>query len=137
MILLGFGLAYGYGGRFIRVGFYNGDFGPHHWIYIVASALVLLGFGLVLRPTQHQFEVEVWEDWRKRLPLIGAIVIYSLILPYIGFLGAMIAMMIVVAKLFGANWKQAILCSVILSFLCLLLFDHLLGISLGRGLWLK
>ena len=58
-------------------------------------------------------------------------------LPYTGFLGAMIAMMIVVAKLFGANWKQAILSSVTLSLLCLLLFDHMLWISLGRGLWLK
>jgi len=65
------------------------------------------------------------------------IIIYSVFLPYTGFLGAMIAMMIVVAKLFGANWKQAVLCSVTLSLLCLLLFDHLLGISLGRGLWLK
>ena len=104
---------------------------------MVASVMVLLGFGLVLRPTKHEFEAEVWEDWRKRLPLVGVIIIYSLFLPYTGFLAAMIAMMIVVAKLFGANWKQAVLCSVILSLLCLLLFDHLLGISLGRGLWLK
>ena len=104
---------------------------------MVASVLVLLGFGLVLRPTQHQFEIEIWEDWRKRLPLVSVFIFYSVLLPYTGFLGAMIVMMIVVAKLFGANWKQATLCSVTLSLLCLLLFDHLLGISLGRGLWLK
>ena len=37
LIILGFGLAYGYAGKFIQVGFYNGDIGPHHWIYMVAS----------------------------------------------------------------------------------------------------
>ncbi len=65
---------------------------------MVASVMVLLGFGLVLRPTKHEFEAEVWEDWRKRLPLVGVIIIYSVFLPYTGFLGAMIAMMIVVAN---------------------------------------
>ena len=48
LIIVGFGLAYGYAGKFIQVGFYNGDIGPHHWIYMVASVMVLLGFGLVL-----------------------------------------------------------------------------------------
>lgn len=137
LILLGLSLLYGLGGRLMEVGFYNGSVGPHHWIYMVSGVLSALSLWLLVQPTDFVPEPETWVEWQKRIPLALAILFYSQVLPYVGFLVAMISVMTLVSWLFGATWKQALLCAVILSLLCLLLFDNLLGISLGRGLWMK
>jgi hypothetical protein len=137
LVALIFALAYGFGGSQFEVGFYNGIIGPHHWIYGVAGVLALMSVWLLLQPTAFVPEEESWEAWRKRIPLCLAIILYTQGLPYVGFLITMTALMVLVSMLFGANWKQAAVCAVVLSGLCLLLFDGLLGISLGRGLWFR
>ncbi len=136
LILLIFAALYGWGGSQVQVGFYNGSVGPQHWIYGVAGVLAVLSLWLVLQPTAFVPESESWNAWRKRLPLCGAILVYAEALPYFGFLIMMISLMILVSRLFGATWKQAVVCAVTLSGLCLVLFEVLLGISLGRGLLL-
>ncbi len=136
LILLVFSGLYGLGGLEIQVGFYNGVIGPQHWIYGIAGVLGVLSLWLLLQPTPFVPEPESWVAWRKRLPLCLAILIYAEGLPYFGFLIMMISLMILVSRLFGATWKQAVMCAVTLSGLCLLLFEVLLGISLGRGLLL-
>lgn len=136
IVMLGFSALYGYGGSFAEVEFYNGVIGPHHWIYLVAGVIALLSLALFFKPTDFEPEVVPWSAWRKRTPLLVGVLLYSVLLPYIGFLGTMIPLMILISVLFGATLKFAILSAVIMTLLCLGLFDGLLGISLGRGLWL-
>ncbi len=136
LVILIFSILYGYGGSFAKTDFYNGVVGPHHWIYLIAGILALLSIGLFLKPTNFKPENLPWRSWKKRVPLVLGVFLYSVALPYIGFLGAMIPLIVLTSMLFGAKLKFALLSSVVMALLCLALFDGLLGISLGRGLWL-
>ncbi len=135
LVMLVFSILYGYGGSFTEVNFYNGTVGPHHWIYLIAGILAFLSIMLLLKPTDFKPVNLPWSTWHKRIPLLVAVLLYSFVLPYIGFVAAMIPLMVLTSMLFGAKLKQAVLSAVIMTLLCLALFDGLLGISLGRGLW--
>ncbi|MBF0279784.1 MAG: tripartite tricarboxylate transporter TctB family protein [SAR324 cluster bacterium] len=136
IVMLVFSILYGYGGSFAETDFYNGVVGPHHWIYLIAGILACLSIMLFLKPSNYKPKSLPWSTWNKRIPLLVGVFLYSVILPYIGFLGAMIPLMVLTSMLFGAKFKFALLSSVIMTVLCLILFDGLLDISLGRGLWL-
>ena len=136
-IVIVFALIYAYLGSLTEIGFYNGLIGPHHWVYILSGflgffALLLFVQSTDLKPSQAQ-----WKDWLRRIPFIVGTFIYVEALVYIGFLPAMIVLMTITGILFGATKIKAFISAVIMSVLCYLLFDHVLDISLGRGLWLK
>ena len=78
-----------------------------------------------------------WSAWRPRIPLIVGVILYAIALPYIGFFVAMLLLLVLTSMLFGAQFKYALLSSAIMTLVSLALFDWLLGISLGRGLWFK
>jgi putative tricarboxylic transport membrane protein len=132
LILLVGAAFYAYGGYLSRADFYNGIIGPQHWIYVVSGVVACLAIYLLVRPTEHEPEPQQWDTWLKRGPLCVGIALYTFALPYVGFLPAMIALLVMMGRLFGANWKQAVLSAVVMSVLCYGLFSSLLGISLGR-----
>ena len=135
LVLLAFSGLYAYGGSLSEVGFYSGVIGPNHWVYLVGAVLAFLSLWLFFKPTPFQPQSLPAKVWNRRLPLIGSVVLYAGVLPYIGFLGAMIPLMVLTSWLFGARVHFALISALIMTGLCLLLFEGLLGISLGRGLW--
>ena len=138
--IIAFALIYAYLGSLTSVAFYNGSVGPQHWTYILAGLLIAFAAYLLFCPSStNPFDKAVFsqeamkKDWLNRIPFIIGVIIYAIVLPYIGFLPAMIALMTLSGMLFGASKKIAFLNAVIMSVICYLLFEQLLGISLGRG----
>ena len=136
LIILSLSLVYVVLGSFTEVDFYNGLLGPHHWIYILGGILGFLAFLLLIQPTDFFPKSTSWKDWNYRIPFIIGIFLYVAILPYTGFLTAMIALMFLIGILFGATKIQALINAFIMSIICFFVFDGLLGISLGRSNWL-
>ena len=137
LIVIALTLIYAYIGSLIEVNFYNGLIGPHHWIYILSGLVGFFALLLFVQSTDFQPSHSEWKDWLSRIPFIIGTLVYVEALVYVGFLPSMIALMTLTGVLFGATKTKALISAVIMSVLCYLLFDTILDISLGRGLWLK
>ncbi len=137
VVVILFSLVYAYLGSLIEVNFFNGLVGPHHWVYILSGFLGFFALLLFVNSTDFQPSHAEWKDWLFRLPFVIGTLLYVEALVYVGFLPAMIALMTMTGVLFGATKTKAFVSAVIMSVLCYLLFDTVLDISLGRGLWLK
>ncbi len=135
LVLLVFAILYGYGGSLTKVEYFSGTVGPHHWIYMIAGVIALLCIDLFIRPTDYIPDKSPWSSWNRRIPLIIGVLLYSYVLPELGYPITMILLLVLTSMLFGAKFKHALLSSAIMTIVSLALFDFLLGISLGRGLW--
>lgn len=118
----------------IPEGFFSDPIGPSGWSVGVGICLLVLAILLFFEKSDIAVEgFPLWQEWRLRLPFIIIIYIYGIVLTSIGFFLATPPMVALIARIFGATWKQASITGICLTLGCYLIFDVLLGISLPIG----
>lgn len=71
---------------------------------------------------------------RGVLILVAVLLIYAVTFVWLGFVVSTAAMSLIVARVFGASWVQAVISAVVLSVGAYLLFDHGLDVVLPKGI---
>lgn len=121
-----------------RVGFMTDPVGPRALPYLTAAILVGSGLWLAFRAqeTSGRYEAAAYGG-RRALGAGACFVVYSLVLPWIGFFAATALVVCVVGLLFGGPRRGAIAAGLITSGALWLLFVQLLQLPLPIGsLWI-
>lgn len=131
-VLMAFAVFFGYFGLTIEYSFSSDPIGPRGFPAGLAVALFALGAWYWLAPgaTDDMPEREGQIAALAFLAVSGACV---LAMDWIGFVPAMLILMTVIARLFGASWTTALLNGVGQALLWWLMFGPLLGGSLPKG----
>lgn len=93
----------------------------------ICGLLLLIGGGGTVEPNAPGVN-------RGILLLAAALMVYALVFTTLGFVLSTAAMALVVARVFGATWRQAAISAAVLSVGAFLLFDRLLDVVLPTGL---
>ena len=137
IIVLVFSLVYLKLGFDIKVSFFSGSIGPHHWVIGVASCLIALSLLLFFQPSTYLGNFPKINEWTQRIPFAIAIIVYANVLPYLGFLITTPLLMSAIGYWFQAKPIKALISAIVMTLSCYLLFTILLNISLPTGLWFR
>lgn len=103
--------------------------GPSMFPQLISAPLAALSLYLLFRPGIN----ERWPQYAALLRQIALVVLlvgYATVLDELGFLIATMMATVVLTRLFGANWKQAVVSSTVLTIALYALFEIALGIAL-------
>lgn len=103
--------------------------GPGVFPRLISVPLVILSIYLLIRPGVNQR----WPQHAamlRQLALVVLLTAYAACLEPLGFLLSTLIVTVVLTRLFGANWKQALISGVLLTVALYVLFDIALGIPL-------
>jgi hypothetical protein len=110
--------------------------GPGYFPTILGILLVFLGI-LVALPTFKHDAVETHVEpigWRGLLVILGAVILYALLLPRLGYVISMAALVILSAMASREfTWKAAILSTIVLGIFSYLVFVK--GLNLQFPVW--
>lgn len=118
--------------------------GPNAWPNVVLTATFILGVQQLVKAIiefkNHVIEIENDKEEDKLLKnkywyILGIIAVYVFVLPYIGFIFTTFILMILLFSIFGMRKKiHAFIGAVASNILFIVLFAHLLNITLPRGI---
>lgn len=116
--------------------------GPRSFPWLLAGLLMVVGLVLLVRASVagNTGSLSAAErEARRILPLpvvilLAAILVYGLTFQWLGFPIATALLSIVIGRLFGANWQQAIIAGIGFGLGLYLLFDKVLDVVLPVGL---
>jgi putative tricarboxylic transport membrane protein len=131
-VLVVFALIYGYFGLTIEYAFSSDPIGPRGFPAGLAAVLVLLGAWYWLTPGATE-EMPGRPGRIAALAFLVASGVCVLAMDWIGFVPAMIVLMSVIARLFGASWRMALVSGIGQALLWWVLFGPLLGGTLPKG----
>ena len=115
--------------------------GPATAPIVVGVLLGVVGIGLVV---QGRRAMGVWEysehttrqQWLRLAAVLGTLVVYAAVVPYLGFVLSSTLLFTVSALLLGApNRARALAYGWIVASVVFLVFDELIGITLPAGPW--
>jgi putative tricarboxylic transport membrane protein len=106
--------------------------GPRAFPLLLAAGLGLSGLWLVLRPSAGT-ETFRGVPWKPNALCAAALLVYALLLQWLGFPLATALMAVPVGMAFGGGWKQSLIGGAALGGLLYLLFDKLLDVVLPAG----
>ncbi|WP_413615445.1 tripartite tricarboxylate transporter TctB family protein [Halomonas cupida] len=110
--------------------------GPGAFPRLVSIPMAVLALYLIVRPGFN----ERWPDragLARQLAVVVLLVVYASLLEPLGFVPVSMVGAVLLIRLFGAHWRQALLAGVGLSIGLYLLFEHALGIPLPDMPWLE
>ncbi|WP_230533562.1 tripartite tricarboxylate transporter TctB family protein [Microvirga roseola] len=120
----------------IAAGEYAVDFsdpaGPALFPRMVALPLGLLSLFLIIRPDPDPGWIR-WPQVAGQIATIAVLFVYPALLEPAGFPLATMLATVVLAKILGASWLQAVLGSIVVSFGLFILFDWGFGLPLPIG----
>ncbi|WP_284178481.1 tripartite tricarboxylate transporter TctB family protein [Rhabdaerophilum sp. SD176] len=131
-VLMAFAVFYGTFGLMIEYSFSSDPIGPRGFPAGLAVALFALGAWYWLVPGS----TEEWPEQEGRIAALTFLVVSAacvLAMDWIGFVPAMLVLMTVIARLFGANWTLALVNGAGQALLWWLMFGPLLGGTLPKG----
>lgn len=132
MLLLLLAIAYGVTGSRFHSDFITDPLGPAAFPVMLASALGIFSLYLLFRPDPNP-DWHGWKAWRRQLLALAGLLVYGMILEYLGFIVSSMFLVAYLAYLMGASgWRLAgigIIASVALYFL----FNNFLGLPLPAG----
>lgn len=103
-------------------------------VFPLAVALFMLPLALVLFFGRHS--AGVWPSvraWRVVLLALSVLVVYALVIEYVGFIIATTAVFIVYGMLYGARWWKALITGIIAAIVLYSLFVLALDMYLPLG----
>ncbi len=115
--------------------------GPAAAPLLVGVLLLVVGLGLVV---QGRRSMGVWEysehttkqQWLRLAAVVGTLVLYAALVPYLGFVVSSTLLFTTSALLLGApNRTRALAYGWIVAAVVFLVFDELIGITLPAGPW--
>ncbi|ALM54173.1 tripartite tricarboxylate transporter TctB family protein [Halomonas huangheensis] len=109
--------------------------GPGVFPRLVSVPLAVLSGYLLLRPGFN----ERWPDkagLARQLAVLVLLVAYAALLEPFGFIPVSLVGTVLLVRLFGADWRQALMAGIGLSIGLYLLFEYALGIPLPDMPWL-
>ncbi|MDR1210713.1 MAG: tripartite tricarboxylate transporter TctB family protein [Spirochaetaceae bacterium] len=123
------------------------DIGPKVFPIIACSIMILCGTGLIIQKTDEAKEGEKRKpffsklEWKRFLVLLGAYILYFVLLYTVGFIPATLIAMFIVSTLFSEGRKEAvwkrIVFSVIVTTFIYIAFYRGLGLRLPLGKFLR
>jgi hypothetical protein len=115
----------------------DADFDPtqeKYYPFVLSIAMILLSIGLLVWPSQHTTSWPMRRSLGKIGFIFGAILVYSLILHYVGFLISASVLMGICMWVFEAKRKLIVPVSVTVTISFYIVFDRLLGLNLPAGI---
>lgn len=142
LVTLLFGLAMAWLGRDLVAPIAYEPVGPRAFPWLLASLLVVVGLVMMVRGSRMEQAASLSaaeRAARRILPMpvviaLATVLAYGLAFQWLGFPLATVLLVFVIALLFGANVRQALLTGIGLGIGLFLLFDKLLGVVLPLGL---
>jgi putative tricarboxylic transport membrane protein len=135
LFLLVFALLFAWSGSRIEYAFASDPLGPRAFPLLLAGALAVFSIWLFFRPG----ESEAWPRGRilwKGLGIPLCVALAALLLMPIGFFAVTFLLVTVIAWIFDAGLRRALISGVLQAALWQLVFVHLLGVYLPSGsLW--
>ena len=110
--------------------------GPGYFPTVLGGLLIFLGILVGLPAFRHDAEETVVEPigWRGLLVILGAVILYGLLLPRLGFVIAMAVLVILSAMASREfTWKAALLSTIVLGAFSYLVFVK--GLELQFPVW--
>jgi putative tricarboxylic transport membrane protein len=105
-------------------------------VAVFAVVVALAATASAYRSAPGTGTVELGADARRRVVIsVVALIVFCLVLPWIGYPAAALAFVTVVLRYLGARWTTALLTGVLSSAGSYVLFDVLLDVPLPRGPW--
>jgi putative tricarboxylic transport membrane protein len=117
--------------------FFSDPIGSAIWVQGIAVCLIFLSILLFFSKLEFTGKFPESREWANSLPFIFSIVVYSFILPNIGFFIATPLLITSIGIIFNARVVPAIISSIIMTIVCYLIFDVVLDISLPIGYYFK
>ena len=106
--------------------------GPKSFPMMLGLVLGLFSLYLVVRPDPEP-RWHGWRHWRRQIVALAALVLYGIVLEYLGFIASSVAASGYLAWLMGAGRGQAVLVGIGASVLLYFTFNNLLGLPLPTG----
>lgn len=131
-VLMAFAVVYGTFGLMIEYSFSSDPIGPRGFPAGLAVALFALGTWYWLTPGS----TAEWPGEEGRIAALAFLAVSAacvLAMEWIGFVPAMLVLMSVIARLFGASWTLALVSGTGQALLWWLMFGPLLGGTLPKG----
>lgn len=130
-----FALLFAWSGSRIEYAFASDPLGPRAFPLLLAAALAVFSIWLFFRPGEN----EAWPRgiilW-KGLGIPLTVALAALLLMPVGFFGVTFLLVSVIAWIFDAGLRRAVISGVIQAALWQVVFVHLLGVYLPSGsLW--
>lgn len=110
--------------------------GPKAFPIVLSIILAALSLVLILRPGENGH----WPNkalLAKLLQVLGTLVVYAILFTKLGFIITTFFAVLILARLFDATWRKALLASFLMVLVSYFLFTQGLGISLPDGYWLS
>ncbi|NLJ52487.1 MAG: tripartite tricarboxylate transporter TctB family protein [Alcaligenaceae bacterium] len=107
--------------------------GPKAFPLLIAAVMAICGLILLFKGG-NEAEANTRSANLRILAMVGYIVLYAFFFQMLGFVISTTLMVVLVGKLFGATWLQAIIGGVVMSVLFFFLFDKGLDVVLPEGL---
>ncbi|MCI0509203.1 putative tricarboxylic transport membrane protein [Chromohalobacter marismortui] len=110
--------------------------GPKAFPIVLSIILAALSLVLIFRPGENGH----WPNkalLAKLLQVLGTLVVYAILFTKLGFIITTFFAALVLARLFGATWRRALIASFLMVLVSYFLFTQGLGISLPDGYWLS
>jgi putative tricarboxylic transport membrane protein len=105
-------------------------------VAVFAVVVALAATASAYRSAPGTGTVVLGADARRRVVIsVVALIVFCLVLPWIGYPAAALAFVTVVLRYLGARWTTALLTGVLSSAGSYVLFDVLLDVPLPRGPW--
>lgn len=118
---------------------YENDFmtdplGPKAFPIMLAGFLAAFSLVLIFRPDPSPKWHE-WRRWRRQIYAIAILVVYCLVLDYVGFIVSSIAAVSIFSVIMGAGIKRGIATGICASVVLYFIFNNLLNLPLPLGSW--
>ena len=132
LLLLLLAIAYGVAGYRFESTFITDPLGPNAFPVMLAVFLALFSFYLLFRPDPEPN----WppsKSLRRQGMALGALIVYGVILEFIGFIISSIALVGFLSYLMGANRRYIAATGICASVFLYFLFNDFLGLPLPAG----
>lgn len=132
MLILLLAIAYGVAGNSFESDFITDPLGPTAFPVMLATVLGIFSLYLLFRPDPEPG----WPSagsWRRQGMALSALIVYGLVLEFIGFIVSSIVLVGFLSYMLGANRAFMIGTGVGASILLYFLFNNFLGLPLPAG----
>lgn len=114
--------------------------GPGRYLIVIGICLILVGVAYLITQRKYAYAIEeqtITKEMRIRmLSVIGALVLYNILMSYFGYLPATIVFFILVFRIMEIkSWLQVILLSVFSSASLWIIFVYWLNMVFPRGIF--
>lgn len=114
--------------------FMTDPLGPKAFPIMLAVFLAAFSLVLIFRP-DPDIQWHAWRRWRRQIYAIAILIVYCLVLDYLGFIASSIIAVGILSYIMGADIKRAVATGIGASVLLYFIFNNLLNLPLPLGAW--